>query len=394
MGRVLISTKIVKEHHVCCALAIREELLKNNEEAVQELVNSLVMSGEFVQNHPREASEIGAEFLGQTQHAVYSALTAEGGRATFWDLLPNRGEFEEVQDYALNKVRMSFKKIDILELVEPSYAEKAREYLAATHGERIKQENLAQKFILPLALLALFLATWYAIAISGRFSQNLLPSPLDVLSALGELYANGNLFMHVTASLSKVFIGFTIAALLAIPTGLVVGWYKYAYYGLEPLIQMIRTVSPIAWIPLAILWFGIGDPPAVFIIIITTFFPILISTIQAIKNLDPVLVKTAMNFGAKDYSMLLKIVLPASLPYVFLGLRIALGISWVVIVAAEMVGMQSGLGYLILDARNLLRTDMVIAGMVTIGAIGFTLDWIMNWIEKRVLKYRVVVVDR
>ena len=156
---------------------------------------------------------------------------------------------------------------------------------------------------------------------------------------------------------------------------------------LDPILQVMRTISPISWIPLAILWFGIGDTPAIFIIFITAFFPILISTASSIKHIDPILIKVGTNFGASKSQLLRKVILPAISPYIVIGLRISLGLSWVIIVAAEMVGMSSGLGYMILDARNFLRTDLIIAGMFVVGIIGFLLDHLLSLIELRVKRF-------
>jgi NitT/TauT family transport system permease protein len=237
---------------------------------------------------------------------------------------------------------------------------------------------------MPCLVLLIFTGIWQAVAASGIFLPDLLPSPLAVLKALWELALSGELFRHMISSLVRVFAGFGLASGLAIPFGFLLGRFGRLQHALNPLIQILRPISPIAWIPLAILWFGIGDKPAVFIIFVTTFFPVLVATIAAVRNIEPIFIKTALNFGANNRDILLKILLPATFPNVFVSLRIALGMAWVIIVAAEMVGMRSGLGYMILDARNFLRTDQVIAGMLTIGLIGFGLDRLMVYLENRI----------
>ncbi len=258
---------------------------------------------------------------------------------------------------------------------------------ASQHMQRITRKVMRR--IVAIALVfAGFLLLWQAIAASGLFPPVLLPAPLDVAYALVELLQSGALMEHAVASVMRVLAGFILAAFLAIPLGITFGWYKQLGSAFYPLIQVLRTISPIAWIPLAILWFGIGDAPAIFIIFITAFFPILIATMHARRHIDPALVKTAINFGASGRDLLLKIIFPASFPYVMVGLRIALGIAWVIVVAAEMVGMRSGLGFMILDARNFLRTDLVIAGMVSIGVIGFVLDTLMSSFERRVERHK------
>lgn len=244
----------------------------------------------------------------------------------------------------------------------------------------------SEKIALPIIPFICLIIIWGILA--QNFQPDLLPSPIVVGKAILELATTGELFSHILTSLFRVFSGFLLAAVCAVPIGIILGWYKKAGNTFSPLIEVFRTISPISWIPLAILWFGIGDFPAIFIIFISSFFPILIATIHAGRQIDPVLLRVAENFGAHGIKLFTHVILPASFPYIIIGLRISLGISWVVIVAAEMVGMRAGLGYLIMDARNFLRTDFVIAGMVTIGVIGFMIDRIMLYLEKRFEKHK------
>jgi len=246
--------------------------------------------------------------------------------------------------------------------------------------------HVLKKIIYPIVAFFLLLALWQgAIEITG-VEAFLLPGPLDALAALMDVIRSGVLFEHAIASLFRVAMGFLLATVLAVPLGLLMGTRKFLHITLDPILQGIRTISPIAWIPLAILWFGIGDKPAIFIIFITAFFPILLSTALSIRHVDPLLLRVGKNFGATQKQLLFKIILPAVTPYIVIGLKISLGISWIIVVAAEMVGMSSGLGYMILDARNFLRTDLIIAGMFVIGVIGFTLDRLLTLIEVQVKK--------
>jgi NitT/TauT family transport system permease protein len=175
---------------------------------------------------------------------------------------------------------------------------------------------------------------------------------------------------------------------LGVVFGLCCGWSALAYAALRPFIEIGRTISPLAWIPLAVLWFGIGNAPAIFIIAVSAFCPVFVATQNAQRNIDRNLVLVALNFGATLPQLFWRVIIPASFPQIVVGLRIALAISWMVIVAAEMVGMRSGLGYLILDSRNMLRIDLVIACMLVIGGIGLVLDCVMNRWERRVFRYR------
>lgn len=246
-----------------------------------------------------------------------------------------------------------------------------------------------EKVLLAVLVFAGFTCAWWIIAVSRIFDPYLFPGPFDVVATFAELARSGTLFEHMATSVFRVLAGFSLATIVAIPLGIIFGWYPRLGSAFSPLIEVLRTISPIAWIPLAILWFGIGDRPAIFIIFMAALFPILIATMQAPRQIDPLMIKAARNFGAGDRLLLRKVIVPASLPYIFVGLRIGLGIAWVVVVAAEMVGMRSGLGYMILDARNFLRTDMIIAGMLVIGVIGFSLDCIMRFFDRMLQRQRV-----
>lgn len=255
------------------------------------------------------------------------------------------------------------------------------------------RKRLIEKIILPLIPFVGLFLIWQGVAMAGVFREDLLPSPLAVYRAVVELATNGMLLQHITTSIFRVFAGFFLAGICAVPLGISLGWYRKAGSTFSPMIEMLRTISPISWIPLAILWFGIGDIPAIFIIFITAFFPILIATMHAGRHIDPILIRVATNFGAHGGRLFKHVIFPASFPYIIVGLRISLGISWVVVVAAEMVGLRSGLGYLIMDARNFMRTDYVIAGMIVIGIIGFLLDKIMLYAEKRVERHKTRLED-
>ena len=208
------------------------------------------------------------------------------------------------------------------------------------------------------------------------------PRPTEVGLALLELTRSGAVFRHLCVSLGRVFAGYAIGVALAVPLGLFMGSFSSLRTVFRPGFEMLRTVSPIAWIPLAVIWFGIGNAPGIFIIAITCFSPALVAAIDAVERVDPLYLTIARNFGASRGQQIWSVVIPASLPPIFVGLRIAMGIAWVVIVAAEMVGMRSGVGYLILDARNMIRTDIVIACMIVIGLAGFLLDLVMRRLER------------
>jgi NitT/TauT family transport system permease protein len=213
--------------------------------------------------------------------------------------------------------------------------------------------------------------------------SELFPKPVDVWWGLVELVQKGLLFKYIVASLFRVTWGFTLAALVGVPFGLIVGWFRWAHEAFNPLIQMFRPISPIAWIPVAILWFGVTDIAVVFLIFLASVFPITVSTAAAVKSVHSVHLRAAENFGLTGPQLFRRVILPATLPQIITGLRIALGVAWLVIVAAEMIAVNSGLGYLISDARNAgKRYDLVVAGMVVIGLIGWLLDVLMRQAER------------
>nr|HEX4316889.1 ABC transporter permease [Kofleriaceae bacterium] len=204
------------------------------------------------------------------------------------------------------------------------------------------------------------------------------------MRALGELAASGLLVRYAVASLFRVTWGFLLAVVVGIPLGLALGWYGRAGRALGPTLQFLRPISPLAWIPLAILWFGVGDRSAIFLIFIATVLPLALTAMQAAHNVHHVHVAAARNFGLSGFAIVRRVILPSALPQLIGGMRIALGIAWLVVVAAEMIAVTSGLGFLIVDARNAGdRYDLVVAGMIAIGVIGLLLDSTLRVFERR-----------
>jgi NitT/TauT family transport system permease protein len=235
--------------------------------------------------------------------------------------------------------------------------------------------------LLPLAVAALVVLLWHElVALSGT---QVFPSPVAVLLGIGELWEKEVLVRYIVASLFRVGVGFFLALVVGIPLGLVMGWFDRVFAALNPLIQLLRPISPIAWIPLAILVFGVSDLAPIFLIFLAALFPIATSTVAAVRNISPAHLRAARNFGVCGIHLFTQILFPAALPQILTGLRIALGVAWLVVVAAEMIAVNSGLGYLIIDARNAgKRYDLVVAGMVLIGVIGLALDLAMRSYER------------
>lgn len=228
------------------------------------------------------------------------------------------------------------------------------------------------------------LALWEILSVSGIFPQSLFPGPVAVAEALGERAASGQLVLDIGASMYRFFIGYIVACVSAVLLGLIMGWCTRAWDFLNPVVQFLRPISPVAWLPFIVLWLGIGDIPAIVVIFLAAFFPVLLSTVGAVRRIDPVYLKVSKNFGLSSVQTLFKIVLPAVFPVIANALHIALGTAWIFLVAGEMAGTQSGLGFLIVDARNNLRTDELLAAIVTIGILGVLLDWIIKQFEQNV----------
>ena len=240
---------------------------------------------------------------------------------------------------------------------------------------------MKKELVLPLAVAAIFLTVWHlAVKISG---SDIFPTPWQVALGIAELAKKGLLVKYIVASLFRVTWGFGLAILVGVPAGLLLGWFKPLAAAFNPMIQIFRPISPIAWIPFGILWFGVKDATPVFLIFLASVFPITVSSMAAVQNMQPVYVRAARNFGLKNTELFRQVIFPACLPQILTGLRIALGIAWLVVVAAEMIAVTSGLGYLIIDARNAgKRYDLVGAGMVMIGLIGLLLDIAVRSLEK------------
>jgi len=232
----------------------------------------------------------------------------------------------------------------------------------------------------PIAFIAALLVIWQ-LAIA-REPAHLLPGPWGVGQGIADLARHGLLLKHVVASLFRVTWGFLLAVALAIPLGLTIGWYRRADMAVNPILQILRPISPLAWIPIAILWFGVGDLAAIFLIFMGCFLPLLLTAINAVHGIPAVYLNAGRNFGLSPARLVFRILYPAVMPQLIIGLRITLGVAWLVVVAAEMIAVDSGLGFLIIDARNAgNRYDLVVAGMVLIGAIGLTLDLGMRSLE-------------
>src|SRR5579863_1655119 len=237
-----------------------------------------------------------------------------------------------------------------------------------------------QKVLPSLAVIVVLLTVWWlAVVLTG---SAIFPTPWQVVTGTVELAHDGTLWDDIGASLMRVATGFLLAVAFAVPLGLWMGWVKGAFSTLNPLFQMLRPISPIAWIPIAILWFGVGNSSPIFLIFISSVFPMVVQTTAGVHTIERRYLRAAENFGVSRYTLFRRVIIPAVLPQIIVGMRIGLGVAWLVVVAAEMIALRSGLGYLIIDSRNAgNRYDLVIGGMIVIGLIGLSLDGLMRLLE-------------
>lgn len=254
--------------------------------------------------------------------------------------------------------------------------------------DRVSLPMAIVRRVRPFGLLIALLVLWqYAsLRLLDETTRALLPPPTAIFTAAWELIVTGDLFRHMRDSLKRELVAFVWAS-AAIPLGIAMGWWKLVEEQVDTVIEMLRPIPPLAWIPLSILWFGIGDTQNQFIIFLGIFFPILINTITGVKNIEPSLIRAARCLGASEARVLWRVVLPAALPNIVTGIRVGLGVGWMALVAAELVGASSGLGFLINDARTILRTDYIIVGMATIGIVGLLLDRVIRVLMRRMLPW-------
>jgi NitT/TauT family transport system permease protein len=231
-----------------------------------------------------------------------------------------------------------------------------------------------------LAVIAALIGAWWVTVVVTQ--SVIFPTPGAVVIGTFELLKDGTLWRHIGASLMRVGVGFGLAVCVAVPLGLWMGWVRAVYRMLNPIFQILRPISPIAWIPIAILWFGVGDASPIYLIFISSVFPMIVQTTVGVHSIEKRYLRAAENFGVSRRTLFRQVVIPAVLPQIITGMRIGLGVAWLVVVAAEMIALHSGLGYMIMDSRNAgNRYDLVIAGMIIIGVIGLSLDGIMRLLE-------------
>jgi NitT/TauT family transport system permease protein len=266
-----------------------------------------------------------------------------------------------------------------------------------------------QDIAVGLVVPAVAIGLWQWVASMGWVNEHVLPSPLAVwnkwvayllpLQDFNTWHENnpdggrlawafsGELIIDALGSLYRVVVGFAVGAGLALPLGLAMGASRIAYSWMNPLVQLLRPIPPIAYIPLSMLWFGLGNPPAIFLIAIGAFFPVLMNTIAGVRQVDGIYLRAARNLGAGGSTMFRRVILPAAVPYILTGMRIGVGTAFIVVIVSEMIAVNNGLGFRINEAREYFWSDKIIAGMITIGLLGLSIDWAMNKLNNHLLRW-------
>jgi NitT/TauT family transport system permease protein len=247
--------------------------------------------------------------------------------------------------------------------------------------------------LLPLVVIAI----WSGVTDSGLVPKYILPSPAQVIAAGWDFVVGGHsaqaysgaFLVHFWASLKRVMGGFALGAGVAIPLGIVLGHNRRVAVYIEPALQLTRSIPGICWLPLALIWFGIGTPASIFLISLGSFYAVLISTVQGVKYVDPILMRAARSLGASERSILYTVILPAAFPSILSGLRIGLAYSWIYMVLGEFTGVNLGLGATLLQSRETLNTELIMALMIIIGLLGVLTDWPMLLVMRKVFRMDV-----
>ena len=257
--------------------------------------------------------------------------------------------------------------------------------------EKVRPKRRRAEHLYGLVSIAGFFLAWQ-LAVNANFvSEFFLPGPDRVFRHMALLVSDGSLFIHIGVSLARVVAGFLLAVIVAIPLGMLIGLWRPAFHLVDPWIELLRPIPPIAWIPLAILWLGLGEESKVAIIMYGAFFPIVLNTISGLRDVDRVHIWAALSLGVSRRQIFWHVILRSSLPRVVVGLRLGAGMAFIVLVAAELILADFGLGFLIQDGRNQLMTEQIMVGIVTIGIIGYFINKGLLWLEKKWIPYRETI---
>lgn len=253
---------------------------------------------------------------------------------------------------------------------------------------------LKSRALMMIASPLLVLAVWQLLVLVGLVSLDTFTSPARVAVALWEVVLQenpalrGTLGNHIWASVQEVVLGFLLAASVGVPLGLLMGWSRVAFNVFDPLVELLRPIPPTAWVAISLLLFGIGLQQKIFVVFVGIVSPILITTLDGVRSLDPILLKVARTHNARQADTIRKVFLPALMPTILTSFRVGLGLGWMVVVAAELIAAEAGLGFLLMQAYRIFRLDLMIAVMLIIGLLAFAMDRGMRWSQRRLLAWQ------
>jgi len=235
-------------------------------------------------------------------------------------------------------------------------------------------------------LFASIVILWEIAGKAGLINKFLLPAPSTIVSS--EIFLDFKIFSHALSSFQRVLVGYSISTIAAVVLGFAIGLNKTLRFYLMPIFSLVKPVPPIAWIPITILWFGLGNGPSYFVTMIASFFPIFFNTINGVDDLDPQYINVAKCFGTRRLQMFKEVIFPFCLPYIFSGMRIGLGVAWMSVIAAEIVSSTSGLGYMMEISQQMMRVDNLFIGMFVIGICGIALDFCIQKMSQRLVRWK------
>lgn len=265
--------------------------------------------------------------------------------------------------------------------------------IEVTRRRRVRVRDTLNRALLGVLGFAMFLTFWYAISVFELFRPGLIPAPHEVFQAIVDLFNRGTLWIHARKSIQRVAIGVTVGVSSAVPVGFLLGWYDMAARLFNPLVNFFRSLPPIALIPLVVVYFGIGEFARTSVLIYAAFFASVIVIYEGVRALDPIYVRAAQSVGATQFEIFRRIVFPISIPTILVAFRVALGVSWATLVAAELVAAQEGLGAMIQEAGNFFRIPVVYGGIIVIGLAAVIMDGLMKVISRRSISWREEVTS-
>lgn len=259
---------------------------------------------------------------------------------------------------------------------------------SAVKTEKPAGKSKLQPIILGSALPVILIVIWELLSRAGVFPSYQLPAPTVILETILNLAIDGSLWGHIGITVYRVFVGFLIGTAFAVVLGAVVGFYEKAEQIFDPMIQAFRSIPSLAWVPLFILWMGIGEPSKVTMIAVGVFFPVYLNVVSGIGSVDRKLIEVGKMYGLNTIQLIKRVILPASLPSFLTGLRSGLGLGWMFVVAAELMGASNGLGYLLVLGQNTLSPEIILASIVLFAIIGKLSDWILKTVEEKSLHWQ------